>query len=67
MKQDIENIDYEWLTRPTGDPFTDAGGYALEEFSTYFPKANIIDLIEKAANIYVYNWNKKVDSFFLNS
>lgn len=67
MKQDIENIDYEWLTRPTGDPFTDAGGYALEEFSTYFPDANIMELIEKAATIYVRNWDKKVHSFFLNS
>lgn len=40
MKQDIKNIDYEWLFKPTGDPFVDAGGYALEEFSHYYPDAN---------------------------
>jgi len=27
MKQNFETIDYEWLTRPTGDPFADAGGF----------------------------------------
>lgn len=67
MKQDIENIDYEWLFKPTGDPFVDAGGYALEEFSHYYPDANILDLIEKAANIYVEKWGGKVHAFFLNS
>ncbi|WP_372776540.1 hypothetical protein [Mangrovibacterium sp.] len=24
MKQNYKTIDYEWLTRPTGDPFADA-------------------------------------------
>jgi hypothetical protein len=24
MKQTYQTIDYEWLTRPTGDPFADA-------------------------------------------
>jgi len=23
MKQNLKAIDYEWLTRPTGDPFAD--------------------------------------------
>lgn len=67
MKQDITNIDYEWLTRPTGDPFVDAGGYALEEFSHYFPNANILELIDKAASIYVDRWDGKINPFFLNS
>lgn len=25
MKETYKTIDYEWLTRPTGDPFADAG------------------------------------------
>jgi CRISPR-associated protein Cst1 len=24
MKENYKTIDYEWLTRPTGDPFADA-------------------------------------------
>jgi len=24
MKETCKTIDYEWLTRPTGDPFADA-------------------------------------------
>lgn len=67
MKQDIKNIDYEWLTRPTGDPFVDAGGCALEEFSRYYPDANILELIDKAASIYVDKWDGKINPFFLNS
>jgi CRISPR-associated protein Cst1 len=30
MKQNFKTIDYEWLTRPTGDPFADASGHANE-------------------------------------
>jgi hypothetical protein len=26
MKQNIKTIDYNWLTKPTGDPFADTGG-----------------------------------------
>jgi CRISPR-associated protein Cst1 len=26
MKETYNKIDYEWLTRPTGDPFADVGG-----------------------------------------
>ncbi len=32
MKQTYKTIDYEWLTRPTGDPFADAGGFAIDFF-----------------------------------
>ena len=67
MKQDIQNIDYEWLVKPTGDPFVDAGGYALEEFSHYYPDANILELIDKVASIYVDRWEGKINPFFLNS
>lgn len=67
MKRDIENIDYEWLFRPTGDPFVDAGGYALDEFSHYYPDADILVLVEKAASIYVDRWDGRINPFFLNS
>lgn len=67
MKPDIENIDYEWLFKPTGDPFVDAGGYALEEFSHYYPDANLMDLIEKAAAIYVDGWDSRINKIFHNS
>lgn len=37
MKKTYTTLDYHWLTKTTGDPFVDAGGYALEEFSKHFP------------------------------
>lgn len=67
MKKTYKNIDYEWLTKPTGDPFVDAGGYALEEFASVFPEDDILQLIMRAADIYVDRWNAKINPFFLNS
>jgi|WetSurMetagenome_2_1015567.scaffolds.fasta_scaffold06567_6 CRISPR-associated protein Cst1 len=68
MKTDTyKNINYEWLTRATGDPFADAGGYALKEFDHLYPTSDILDLIMKAADIYVDNWGAKINTFFLDS
>lgn len=67
MNQQIENIDYRWLAEPTGDPFADAGGYALNEFAKRYPEKNILELIEEVTKIYVYRWEAKIYSFFLNS
>lgn len=67
MNQLIENIDYKWLTEPTGDPFADAGGYALKEFTKRYPEKNILELIEEVTKIYVYQWEAKINTFFLNS
>lgn len=67
MRQTYDTVDYDWLTKPTGDPFVDAGGYALEEFSSHFPDLDILQLIDKAADIYVDTWNCKINAFFLNS
>lgn len=67
MNQQIENIDYKWLTEPTGDPFADAGGYALKEFAKRYPEKNILELIEEVTKIYVYRWEAKINPFFLNS
>lgn len=46
MKQNFKTINYEWLTRPTGDPFADAGGFAIEYLSEKFPEMDI-DIIRK--------------------
>lgn len=67
MKKTYTTLDYDWLTRTTGDPFVDAGGYALEEFSRHFPDLDILQLIMKASEIYVYNWESKINTFFLDS
>ena len=67
MKHSYNTIDYEWLTRPTGDPFADAGGFAIEFLSEKFPEKDILDLIEYITKIYVEKWNGKLNAFFLNS
>ena len=67
MKKTYTTLDYHWLTKTTGDPFVDAGGYALEEFSKHFPDLDILQLIKKASEIYVNSWGAKINTFFLNS
>lgn len=67
MKQTYKTIDYEWLTRPTGDPFADAGGFAIEYLSEKFPEKDILELIEYITKIYVEKWGGKLNAFFLNS
>ena len=61
------SIDYDWLTKPTGDPFANAGGYALKVFSETFPEDDILQLISRASDIYVDSWDSKLNTFFLNS
>ena len=60
-------IDYEWLFKPTGDPFANAGGYALKVFADTFPDDDILQLISRATDIYVDKWDSKLNTFFLNS
>jgi CRISPR-associated protein Cst1 len=67
MKQTIENIDYEWLTKPTGDPFADVGGIVLGYFADLHPDKDLMGLIERMTDIYVKNWREKLNAFFLNS
>lgn len=67
MKQQLKTVDYKWLTEPTGDPFADAGGYALKEFSERFPEKDILELIEEVTRIYVDCWGGGLNAFFLNS
>jgi len=68
MKQNLLNIDYEWLTKETGDPFADVGGYVIKYLSQIYPEKNILELIEFAAKLYVNNWKvKPIYTFFPNS
>jgi len=67
MKKMFKTIDYEWLTRPTGDPFADAGGFAIEYLSEKFPEKDILELIDYITKIYVEKWEGKLNAFFLNS
>lgn len=67
MNKSIENIDYKWLTHPTGDPFADTGGYVIEYLAEKDPEKDILELIEDVTNLYVNNWNAKINAFFLNS
>lgn len=67
MKQVYKTINHDWLFIPTGDPFADAGGYALQEFEKRYPELDILELIMKATDIYVDRWEGKINPFFLNS
>ncbi|MCO6024339.1 type I-B CRISPR-associated protein Cas8b1/Cst1 [Prevotella cerevisiae] len=67
MKRTYDKIDEQWLTRPTGDPFVDAGGYALEQVSELYPDEDILELIMTVTDIYVEHWGGKLNSFFLDS
>jgi len=67
MKQNYKTVNYEWLTRPTGDPFADSGGFAIEEFSKRSPDKNIMELVKEVADIYIDQWNAGLHVFFLNS
>lgn len=67
MKEKFKTIDYEWLTKTTGDPFVDAGGFAIEYLSEKFPEKDILDLIKYTTKIYVEKWGGKLNAFFLNS
>lgn len=67
MKKNYKTIDYEWLTRPTGDPFADTGGYVIQYLSELYPDKDIDWLIEFVTTIYVNDWDAKLNTFFLNS
>lgn len=60
-------IDYEALITPTGDPFVDAGGFALEKLMQLFPEKDILELIMWVTDIYVDKWGAGLNALFLNS
>lgn len=65
--KNIEGIDVEWLTKPTGDPFVDVGGIVIKYFFEKYPGKDILDLIEEITKIYVIKWKAKLHSFFHGS
>ena len=68
MKQTYKTIDYEWLIRPTGDPFADAGGFAIEYLSEKFPEMDILELIKYATvDNYIKTWKGKLHSYYHGS
>lgn len=67
MKYTYENINYDKLWSPSGDPFVDAGGFALNYLSEKFPEKNILELIDFAIDIYVNKWNSAIQRVFFNS
>jgi CRISPR-associated protein Cst1 len=67
MKQNIKTIEYKWLTRTTGDPFADVGGYVIEYLWELYPDKDIDELLEFVTKIYVNDWGCNVYAFFLNS
>lgn len=67
MQKDQVNAD--WLTEITGDPFTDTGGHVINFLKNLpeFKSKSIMDLIEYATDIYIDDWDAKLHPFFLNS
>ncbi|MBN1181312.1 MAG: hypothetical protein JXB49_03425 [Bacteroidales bacterium] len=47
MKQNIKTIDYEWLTKTSGDPFADIGGDVIEYWTRPDRFGNLSGLEEK--------------------
>lgn len=66
MEKEI-NINNDWLTRATGDPFADTGGAVIKYLREKYPQKDILELIADVANIYVNKWAGKINPFFLNS
>jgi CRISPR-associated protein Cst1 len=67
MNKKIKTIDYEWLTKSTGDPFADTGGFVIQYLWERFPEKDIDELIEYVTKIYVNGWDGKLHTFFNNS
>lgn len=65
----INNLEVDWLTKPTGDPFADTGGLVIKYLWSlpHLQDKDILELIAYAANIYVNKWDGKLHAFFLNS
>lgn len=65
----MEDIDLEWLTKTTGDPFVDVGGHVIKLLWEYEnnTEKDILKTIEFVTKIYVNKWNGKLHPFFLNS
>jgi CRISPR-associated protein Cst1 len=63
----MENVNKDWLTATTGDPFSDVGGIVIQCLWDKRPGKSLMDLIKEATDIYVWRWDNNLHSFFLNS
>jgi CRISPR-associated protein Cst1 len=63
----IKELEINWFIQPTGDPFTDVGGYVWEFLSKKHPNKKPIEIIEIVAKIYINDWEQKMHPFFANS
>jgi CRISPR-associated protein Cst1 len=63
----MEKIKTEWLTKKTGDPFTDVGGKVIQLLFEEKGHQDILKLIDEMTKTYVHSWNGKLNAFFLNS
>ncbi|MDQ3682669.1 MAG: hypothetical protein M3352_06305 [Bacteroidota bacterium] len=63
------NLEIDWLTKYTGDPFADTGGLVIKYLWSlpHLKDKDILGLVDYAANIYVNKWDGKLHAFFLNS
>ena len=67
MKTNLQKrLTTKWLIRPTGDPFADAGGFAIEYLSEKFPEKDILQLIDYITKIYVEKWGGKTECLFFS-
>lgn len=64
---DNKKINRDWLTRRTGDPFADVGGFVIKVLMRERKTDDIMKLIKNVTAIYVDDWNAKLHAFFLNS
>lgn len=62
-----QNINIEWLTRLTGDPFADIGGIVIKMLFRRKKHEDIQNMIKDVTRVYVNDWNAKLNAFFLNS
>lgn len=61
------NINQEWLTRPTGDPFADVGGFVWQLLERRFSNSDPTQILEEVAKIYIREWDNKLHPIFANS
>lgn len=59
------NYSSELLFKRTGDPFVDTGAIVIREMQR--PDEDLMLTIERAARLYVEDWQGKLNTFFLNS
>ncbi|MDD2962453.1 MAG: hypothetical protein PHQ65_13885 [Bacteroidales bacterium] len=68
MSIEYKKVSIEWLTRPTGDPFADAGGFVIEYLMKEHPQKDIMELIEYVTkDIYIGAWKGKLHSYYHGS